>query len=284
MEKQEIIVDLHFFDGEVATTSETVSDNNASNEVSTQETSNATEDLNAKFDELIKGEYKDVYGKKVQATIDSRLKNAKKTEAELTNKLQSYEPLLNQLAVKYGIFDGDVAKIQEAMSKDNSYIEEEADRQGITVEQLKHIREMERQNQEFANFKAEQERIKASEMQYNKFLQEAEKVKEIYADFDLRNECQNKQFLDLLSNNVDMVSAYRMVHFEEIMNNSTTQAQQQVVNNIKARGQRPSENGLNANVGKLANTSFKDMNSKDFNNYVAEMQRRLEKGEIISNL
>lgn len=282
MEAQKIIVDLHFFDGEVATTSEAVSDN-ASNEVSTQQTSDATNDLNAKFDEMIKGDYKEVYGKKVQATIDSRLKNAKKTEAELTNKLQSYEPLLNQLAVKYGVFDGDIAKIQQAMENDNSYIEEEADRQGITVEQLKHIREMERQNQEFANFKAEQERIKASEMQYNRFLQEAEKVKAVYPDFDLRTECQNKQFLDLLSNNVDMVNAYRMVHFEEIMNNSTTQAKEQVVNNIKARGQRPSENGLNANVGKLANTSFKDMNSKDFSKYVAEMQKRLDKGEIISN-
>ena len=73
--------------------------------VAQEETTEETNKLS--FEELINGEYKKDYQKSVNKVVRSRLKGAKETEA----KLNSYTPLLEIIAKKYGIDTEDVSSI-----------------------------------------------------------------------------------------------------------------------------------------------------------------------------
>lgn len=102
-------------------------------------------DRNAEFEKLIKGEYKDLYDARVQDTIQKRLKSSKET----VDKYNELAPTLEMLARKYGISDAsDIKALNKAIEEDDSYYEDEALEKGITVEQLKSIRKMERENAE----------------------------------------------------------------------------------------------------------------------------------------
>ena len=103
---------------------------------------NPTADRNAKLEALITGEYKDLYAQRMQDTVQKRLKNSKET----VDKYNALTPTLEILAKKYGVDATDVEALNKAIEEDDSYFEEEALEKGITVEQLKEIRKMEREN------------------------------------------------------------------------------------------------------------------------------------------
>ena len=101
-------------------------------------------DLDAEFEELIKGKYKAQYNKRTQDTIQKRLKGTKDTVA----KYEALAPTLDMLSKKYGVDASDIDALNKAIEEDDSYYEDEALEKGVTVEQLKEIRKMERENSE----------------------------------------------------------------------------------------------------------------------------------------
>ena len=167
-----------------------------------------TEDRNAKFEELIKGEYKDLYDARVQDTIQKRLKSSKET----VDKYNALTPTLEALGKKYGVDATDIEALNRAIEEDDSYYEEEALEKGITVQQLKEIRKMERENADLKRQMEEQNRKENANKLYSRWMQESEETKKIYPSFNLQAEMQNPRFTDLLRSNIDVRTAYEVLH------------------------------------------------------------------------
>lgn len=239
----------------------------------------------AEFEKLIKGDYKDLFDERAQKIIDARFKENKTLE-EQANRAKALDPVLELLSTKYGIDSSDVENLVKAIQQDDSYYEEEAAQKGLTVEQLKHMKKIERENAEFRRAAEEQKRRADADRVYADWQQQSEDCKRFYPNFDLRSESANeetgKRFLSLLRGGVDVKTAYEVVHKDELISGAmqyTAQTiQQKTVNDIRARGMRPDENGANGNgPAVITKTDPKTFTKKDRE----EIVRRVRRGERI---
>lgn len=236
-------------------------------------------DRNAEFENLIKGEYKNEYDARVQDTIQKRLKSTKET----VEKYEALAPTLELLAKKYGIKDAsDIEALNKAIEEDDAYYEEEALEKGISVEQLKEIRKMEKENAELKKFRKEQEAQENASKLYSAWLTQAEQAKSVYPEFDLQAEMQNPRFLDLLKANVDVRTAYEVLHMGEIipsaMHFTAKTVEQKLANKIVANGARPSENGNSAQSASRTKSDVSQLSNADMD----EVIRRARRGERIT--
>ena len=173
-----------------------------------QEETTAVADLDAEFEALIKGKYKAQYDARTQDTIQKRLKNSKET----VEKYNALTPTLEMLAKKYGVELGNVEALNKAIQEDDSYYEEEALEKGITVQQLKEIRKMERENAALKAQMEEAQRQENGKKLYAAWMQQADETKKVYPSFDIQTEMNNPQFLALLRSNIDVRTAYEVTH------------------------------------------------------------------------
>ena len=236
-----------------------------------------TEDRNAKFEALIKGEYKDLYDARMQDTIQKRLKGSKET----VEKYDALAPTLEILAKKYGVDASDVKALNKAIEEDDSYFEEEALEKGITVEQLKEIRKIERENADLKKQMEEKNRKENADRIYAQWMDQAEKAKSVYPSFDLRTEMQNPQFLNLLRSGIDAKTAFEVIHKDEIipaaMQYTAKTVEQKLTNKIIANGARPAENGNNSQSATVVKSDVSQLSKADR----AEIIRRVQRGEKI---
>ena len=237
----------------------------------------ATEDRNAKFEALIKGEFKDLYDAKMQDTIQKRLKGSKENEA----KLNALTPVLEMLGKKYGVDATDIEALNKAIEEDDSYYEEEALEKNISVQQLKEIKKMERENADLKRQMAEQSRHENANKLYAKWMQESDATKAVYPSFDLQTEMQNPRFTELLRNNVDVRTAYEVLHKDEIipaaMQFAAKTVEQKLTNKIIANGARPTENGNSSQASTVVKSDVSQLSKADR----AEIIRRVQRGEKI---
>lgn len=235
-------------------------------------------DRNAEFKKLIKGEYKEQYDAEVQDIVQKRLKSTKET----VDKYNALAPTLEILSKKYGVDVNDINALTTAIEDDDSYFEEEALEKGITVQQLKEIRKMEKENAELKRQMHEQEAQKNASKQYSAWMEQAEKAKQVYPSFDLSAELQNPRFLDLLRSNVDVRTAYEVLHKDEIipaaMQFAVQKAEQNLTNKIIANGARPTENGINSQSAAQVKSDVSQLSKAD----LAEIAKRVARGEKIS--
>jgi hypothetical protein len=239
---------------------------------------NPTEDRNAKFEALIKGEFKDLYDAKVQDTVQKRLKSSKET----VDKYNALTPTLEALAKKYGVDATDIEALNKAIEDDDSYYEQEALEKGITVEQLKEIRKMEKDNAELRKQLEEQNRKENANKIYAQWMEQADSTKQVYPSFDLRTEMQNPKFVDLLKSNIDVRTAYEVIHKDDIiagaMQFTAKKVEQNITNKIIANGARPSENGNSSQGASVTKSDVSQLTKADR----AEIARRVARGEKIS--
>ena len=237
-----------------------------------------TEDRNAKFEALIKGEYKDLYDQRMQDTVQKRLKSTKET----VDRYNELAPTLEALAKKYGVDPSDIKALNKAIEDDDSYYEQEALEKGMTVEQLKEFRKIERENAEFKKAKAEEERRENANKVYGEWMKQAESTKQIYPSFDLRAEMQNPKFIDLLRSNIDVRTAYEVIHKDDIiagaMQFTAKTVEQKLTNKIIAGGARPSENGNSSQGASVTKSDVSALTKADRD----EIARRVARGEKIS--
>ena len=239
---------------------------------------NPTEDRNAKFEALIKGEYKDLYDARVQDTVQKRLKGQKET----VEKYEALSPILEILSKKHGVDATNIEALVKAIEEDDSYFEEEALEKGLTVEQLKEVRRMEKENAELRKQMEEQTRQDNAKKIYAQWMEQADKTKSIYPSFDLRAEMQNPQFVQLLNSNVDVRTAYEVIHKDDIisgaMHFTAKKVEQNLTNKIIANGARPSENGNSSQGASVTKSDVSTLTKADR----AEIMRRVARGEKIS--
>ena len=243
-----------------------------------QETVETPPDRNAEFDKLIKGEYKEQFDARMQDTVQKRLKSTKET----VDKYNALIPTLEILANKYGVDVNDIAALNTAIEDDDAYFEEEALQKGISVQQLKEIRKMEKENAELKRQMQEQTAQQNASKLYSAWMEQAESAKQVYPSFDLSAEMQNPRFVDLLRSNVDVRTAYEVLHKDEIipaaMQFTAKAVEQKLTNKMIANGARPTENGINSQAASQVKSDVSQLSKADR----AEIARRIARGEKIS--
>lgn len=203
------------------------------------------------FDDLLKNnpEYKAAYDGKVQKAIQGRFAKQRQTE----ETLQQIRPMLEMLAGKYGVNpdkDGnyDITRLASAVEEDDAFYEQEAAEMGLSVEALKRMRKMERENSQLRKAMEQKQQQEQRAKEWNGILRQAEQTKEVYPGFDLDQEMANPQFGRLVANGVPVRTAYEVIHRDAIMGGAMQQVAQQtaqkVANAVQANAKRPAESGM----------------------------------------
>ena len=237
----------------------------------------ATPDREAEFEKLIKGEYKDLYDSRMQDTIQKRLKGSKET----VDKYNALTPTIELLAKKYGVDAADIEALNKAIQEDDTYYEDEALEKGLTVQQLKEIRKMERENADLKAKMEESQRQEQGKKLYAAWMQQAEAAKMVYPSFDMQAEMNNPRFVDLLRNNIDVRTAYEVLHKDEIipaaMQFTAQTVESKIAKKIASNGARPSENGMSSQSAAVVKSDVSQLSKADR----AEIIRRVQRGEKI---
>lgn len=243
----------------------------------TSTTSNTLEERKKAYRELVNGEYKDLYTEDTRRIINKRFKE----EKAIKDSLEKQQPIIDLLAQRYNIADGDVAKIMTALEGDTAYWQQVADESGMSMEQYMKMQRLQRENRALQEQQAKRDGEAAAQRQVAAWTQEAEALKAKYPGFDLQTEAQDEQFIRMLRSGVPMEHAYLVKHHDEIVSDSVRtmarQTEQRVVNNVRARGARPSENGTSSQGA----FTYKDDVSKLSRQDRSAIAKRVARGEII---
>lgn len=241
-------------------------------------TSTAQDERRQAFRNLITGEYKDLYGEEVQRLIDRRFAETK----NLQQQVDSAQPILDKLAARYNILDGDMSKLAKAIDDDHSYWATAAEEAGMSEETFREFQQMRQQNAALQRMQQEQRTRQQANEQAQRWYQESLGLKAKYPNFDLNTEWKNPKFVEMLQHFVPMEQAYQMLHFDELMQSAVRQAtnttQQAVVENIRTKGARPAENGSSSQSTFTVKRSAGQLNRADR----SEIARRVRNGEQIS--
>lgn len=238
-------------------------------------TSDTLEARQKAYNDLINGEYKDIDRARFQQVFDRRFKEVKGIEEQL----QSQKPILDKLMARYGV--SDIKALDKALTEDTEYWEAVAEEKGMTVEQYHAMQKLERENAELRAIRQRQVGQAQFQQQIDTWYKEAEQVKQIYPSFDFKKETQNPEFLKLLKNGNSVEHAYKVLHFDELTNNAamfaarTADAQAQA--RIKAKSNRPSENGTSSQSAAIVRNDVSSLTKAER----AEIARRVQRGDKI---
>ena len=239
-------------------------------------TSNTLEERRKAFNDLINGEYKDLYQENFQQVFDRRFKQVKGMEADLA----AQKPILDKLMARYGV--DDVAKLDKALAEDTEYWERVAEEHGMTVEQYHAMQKLERENAELKAIRQRQIGQQQFQQQIDDWYKQADAVKEIYPSFDFKKEAQNPEFLSLLRNGNSVEHAYKVLHFDELTQNAARVAAQtadaQAQARIKQKSSRPSENGTSSQSAAIVRNDVSTLTRAER----AEIARRVQRGDKIT--
>ena len=239
-------------------------------------TSNTLEERKKAFNDLINGEYKDLYQEEFQRVFDRRFKQVKGMESDLA----AQKPILDKLMARYGV--DDVAKLDKALTEDTEYWERVAEEHGMTVEQYHAMQKLERENAELKAIRQRQIGQQQFQQQIDDWYKQADAVKEIYPSFDFKTEAQNPEFLSLLRNGNSVEHAYKVLHFDELTQNAARVAAQtadaQAQARIKQKASRPSENGTSSQSAAIVRNDVSTLTRAER----AEIARRVQRGDKIT--
>jgi len=237
----------------------------------------AAADHQAKWKDLINGEFKDEFKKSFDDQLDRRFKK----QQELEEKLERQSKLSAYLSQRYGIEDENPDKILEALQNDDALFEEEAAKRGLTTEQLKEVKRLEYEN---AMYQREQERAEAdaaAQEIYADWVRQADDLKEIYPDFSLETELNDDSFVQMLQNGISLKHAFEVMHMDEIMTGVAAYTAQnvasRVTDGIRTKGMRPTENGVGRSTQPVKEVIDVENLSKDDINKLIERARRGER-------
>lgn len=235
------------------------------------------DDRNSRFEELIKGEYKDLYDSRVQDTIRQRLKG---NEA-IVQKYNALAPMLDLLAGKYGVEPDDVDALSKAIEDDETFYEDEALEKGMSVQQVKEYRKMMRENKALKEQMEAQKNQQQADATVAAWMRDADAVKQIYPNFDFRTELQNDQFRMLIQSNIPVQTAYEVVHKDELipaaMQFTAKQVEAKVANNVRAGQKRPAEGAASSRSAVQVKSDPSKFTKADMD----EIERRVARGERI---
>ena len=140
---------------------------------------------------------------------------------------------------------------------------------------------MERENADLKRQMNERAAQENAARLYSTWMQQADALKSVYPTFSLEAELQNPRFTDLLRSNVDVRTAYEVLHKDEIipaaMQFTAKTVEQKLTNKIIANGARPTENGISAQSASVVKSDVSQLSKADRQ----EIIRRVSRGEKI---
>lgn len=246
------------------------------------------EQRRSQFDQMISGDYKDLFSERIQTIIDKRFRDTKIMES----RFGSLQPALDILMSRYNVkSEKDLA---DSILQDDTYLADAADEAGMSVEQYRRFLQTDAENKRLRAYQQHTEAQRQAAVQYNKWGEEAQKLKGTpeapgpYAGFDLDAEASNPQFKSVLDSLTragfpnPVQKAYETIHMDEIKSGIAKATAQKVTTNvtenIRAKGSRPAENGANSQSGVIVKNDVRQLTRQDR----AEVAKRASRGENIS--
>lgn len=230
------------------------------------------------FKELIKGKYKADYDAAVQKAIQGRMRGAN-ANAE---RLAKMEPLMRLLGQRYNQDPGNIEGLMAALDNDESLWQSEAMARGMSVDQYKQIRTMERENEAQKLQVMQLQREQTAREEYGRWLQQAELAKAKYPELDLESCLEDEQFGMLLQSGVDVETAYVARYHDEIMQagmaHAAQEAERKLSASVAAGARRPAEGGTGNGAAVTTKVDVSKMSRSEFLSYMDKVMR----GERIS--
>lgn len=234
-------------------------------------------DLDAEYRELIKGKYKDVHGKNVESIVRQRLKSSQET----VQNFEKLQPALDILAKSYNVDASNIDALVEAINGDDSLLSDLALESGTSEarirEDLRTKRENENLRSRLQNIEAERKTERIHAMWQN----QTEQAKAVYPGLDFDTEWQNPQFQRLLGAQIDVKTAYEIIHKDEVIGGAMQYAAQEaasrVAQRVAANGARPVENGMSSQSTAVVKPDVSQLTKAD----MREINRRVARGERI---
>ena len=237
------------------------------------------------YDEFIKGEGKEFYAEDTQKIVSKRVGDLKAME----EKMGKLQPFMDALSDKYNLSPDDLEGLMKAIQSDRDFFSEAAAEAGMdNPETYRQFREAQRKTKAMEDAQNAQKAAEEAARRQN-FVQqkmqawqtEAEGVKAKYPGFNFEADSANPQFMSMLRAGVSIEAAYRALHHDEIVagavDNARAQTEKSVVENIRAKGSRPAENGTSG----ASTFTYKSDVSKLSRADRAEIARRAARGEKI---
>ena len=238
-------------------------------------------DVKKSFKDLIKGEYK----AEADAWAQEMIRNRFKQNGEMEEKLNAMNPLLEALGKMHNVDPTDIKQLTNVILDNDSLYEDEAVQRGMSVEALKAVKQMERENEQLKQ--REQQSIAEQRMRqhFDNLARQGDEVKKLYPGFDLMAEMQNPEFARLTAPGVgvDVRTAYEVVHRDQMrgaeMQFAAQKSAERMANAVRANGMRPVENGMNSQqTASPVKTDPRTLTKAD----LAEISKRVARGEKIA--
>ena len=252
MYNTQILMNLQLFaegaEGSGATGAAAALQNGENPAQGTEQTSAAPTITEEQFRALMKGEFRGVVDKHTEGVVKHRLKGTKETLA----RYEALNPSLELLAQRYGTTTDNpefAAILNKAIEEDDAFFTEEAEKRGVSVDTMRQISKMERDNAAMKKAIAEQESREKADKLLRGWMDEAEQLKEVYPSFDLQAEIQNPNFVELMKLPIfNLKSAYEFIHKDEIQAAQSRvvaqQMEQRIANKMASNANLPVENGI----------------------------------------
>ncbi len=234
-------------------------------------------DLDAEFEELIRGKYKEQYGKRVQNTVQQRLKGTRETE----DRLNAMNPLMDLLSARYGVKADDTEGLIKALEGDDAFFEQAAQDHNMDAKDYRKMLQLQSENNRLRSQQEQQFRQEQMDKQYAMWEQQAEEARKLYPNLDMNVEAQNPQFRSLLMSGIDVKTAYKVLHDDEIttqlLQHQAKEVEQKLSNKIAAGNARPAENGSSGQSAAVIKADPSKWTRADRE----EVRRRAARGERI---
>lgn len=201
-------------------------------------------DMDARWEALRKGEFKDQYARDVQNAIRERFKN----QEDLQGQLDAMQPMLQVLMQKAGAES--IEELQELILDDDSLYEDEAEAMGMPVEAYKNYKRLQEEHDAAIAREEQSQQQEFFRQHIAKLAQQGEELKGMFPNFDFRAEMENPTFARLTSPEVGLSvkDAYFAVHHDELapqmLAYGMQRAQQQMGQTLQAQAARPSEGAM----------------------------------------
>lgn len=238
-------------------------------------------------------EFKDAANQYARGLIQARVKEENSSKA----MLDKLAPLLQHLADKHGqdIEHLDIDALTRAVADD--VINEESLKMGTsreTTEQLIQQRHDDKRAELQRKQQAEQQRTQQEEQNrrahFDNLMQQGNKLKETYPQFDLMEEIKNPLFVALtqphmLQMGATVEQAYRTVHQKEIdamqSQRIAQETTQKVTNAIRAGQSRPVENGTSGKAPSVTTFDYKNATKQQREDFKKQIFAAAARGEKI---
>lgn len=251
-------------------------------------TENPETENEVSFDDLIKGDYKEAFDKKVQDIVRKRVKKYRGIEEQLDQanaSIGTLRPMMLALAQKYGLDINDPnidENVVNAVMHDKAMYEQAAMEANMDVDTYMEVQELKRKNLEDKEKLQAYEHDKQMQEQYEQHMLEEAELKKKYPDFDLIKEIKNNQdFAYLIDLGVPVENAYIATNYEKIeainAEAIASKASEKVANTVKANKKRPAENGLESQPGSQIGTNIKGLSREQLD----DLEARARRGESI---